>query len=169
MVRITYKDTKCAYAIVGSTKVEVKYDEATQLYYSEVEKGIFDAAASSSNKTSFSDSRVFIKVVDYARGETTAIVHFDGNYSNYVLAQGTEFTINHDFKFENGQVSFIEIGDDGESKFTPKYGVKVSTGSLEVSEESESGESSEKKGFFAAIAEFFKKIGEFFASLFSKK
>ena len=169
MVRITYKDTKCAYAIVGSTKVEVKYDEASKLYYSEVDKEIFDAAASSSVETSFSKSRVFISVVDYARGETTAIVHFDGNYSNYVLAQGTEFSIDHDFKFENGEVSFIKIGEDGETEFNPQYGFKVSTGSLEVSEEPQEGESSENKGFFAKIAEFFKKIGEFFASLFSKK
>ena len=166
MVRLTYKDTKCAYAIVGSTKVEVKYDEASKLYYSEVEKDIFDAAASSSNKTSYSDSRVFIKVVDFARGETTAIAHFDGNYSNYTLAQGSEFTVDYDFKFENGKVSFIYVDANGqEHEYTPKYGVKVSTGSLE----SAGSESGKKKGFFARIADFFKKIGDFFKNLFKKK
>ena len=165
MVRLTYQDTRCAYAIVGSTKVDVKFDETSGLYYSEVEKGIFDAAASSSSKTSFSNSRVFIKVVDFARGETTAIAHFEGDYSNYTLAQGSEFTVDYDFKFENGQVSFIYIDANGEEHaYTPKYGVKVSTGSLE-SAGSESG----KKGFFASIAEFFRKIGEWFANLFKRK
>ena len=164
MVRLTYKDTKCAYAIVGSTKVEVKFDESSGLYYSEVEKGILDAAASSSNQTSYSDSRVFIKVVDFARGETTAIAHFEGNYSNYTLAQGTEFTVDHDFKFENGQVSFIYVDANGqEHEYTPKYGVKVSTGSLD------SKESGKKKGFFAKLSDFFKKIGDFFKNLFKKK
>ena len=166
MVRLTYQDTKCAYAIVGSTKVEVKFDEASGLYYSEVEKGILDAAASSSNKTSFSDSRVFIKVVDFARGETTAIVHFEGNYSNYTLAQGSEFSVDYDFKFEDGKVSFIYVDANGqEHEYTPKYGVKVSTGSLE----SAGSEGTEKKGFFQKIADFFKKIGDFFRNLFKKK
>ena len=165
MVRVTYKDTRCAYAIIGSSKVDVKYDEASGLYYSEVEKSIFDAASSLTQKTSLSEGRVFMKVVDFARGETTAICHFDGNYSNYTLVQGTEFTINHDFKYENGQVSFIVVDENGnESEFTPKYGVKVSTGSNE-SADSGSG----KKGFFAKIADFFKKIGDFFKNLFKKK
>ena len=165
MVRLTYKDTKCAYAIVGSTKVEVKFDESTGLYYSEVEKGILDAAASSSSKTSCSDSRVFIKVVDFARGETTAIAHFEGNYSNYVLAQGSEFTVDYDFKFENGKVTFIYVDANGqEHEYTPKYGVKVSTGSLESA-----GSGTTKKGFFQKIADFFKKIGDFFRNLFHKK
>ena len=166
MVRLTYKDTRCAYAIVGSTKVEVKYDEASKLYYSEVEKSILDAAASSSNKTSYSDNRVFIKVVDFARGETTAIVHFDGNYSNYTLVQGTEFSVDHDFKFENGKVSFIYVDQNGEEhEFEPQNGFKVSTGSLEGSE----GSGTKKKGFFAKISDLFKKIGDFFKNLFKKK
>ena len=171
MVRITYAEEKLAYAVVGNTIVNVSYDEATKTYYSDVEKSVFDAAKSLSKATSCSSNRVFIKAVDYARGETSAIVHFGDNYSNYVLAQGSELTANHDFKFENGQVSFIEVDSEGvEHTFTPKNGVKVSTGSAEVSEETSDDPKVEpaKKGFFAAIAEFFKKIGEFFASLFKK-
>jgi hypothetical protein len=167
MVKLTYQDTRCAYAIIGNTQVEVKYDESSKLYYSEVEKSIFDSAASSSQKTSFSDSRVFIKVVDFARGETTAIVHFDGNYSNYTLVQGTEFTLNDDFKFENGSLSFIRLDSKNvEHEFTPTNGVKVSTGSLDVSKESKQEE--EKKSFFQRIGDFFKKIFESIASLFKK-
>ena len=165
MVRLTYKDTKCAYAIVGGTKVDVKYDEASKLYYSEVEKSILDAGASATTETSYSKSRVFISVVDYARGETTAIVHFDGNYSNYTLVQGTEFSVNHDFKYENGQVSFIVVDENGnEHEFSPSNGYKVSTGSLD----SKSSGGSQKKGFFQKIADFFKKIGDFFKNLFHK-
>ena len=165
MVRLTYKDTKCAYAIIGSTKVDIKFDEASGLFYSEVEKDIMDSAASSSKKTSCSNSRVFIKVVDFARGETTAIAHFDGNYSNYTLVQGSEFSVNHDFKFENGKVTFIEIDENGsEHEYSPSYGYKVSTGAREVEPAAPA-----KKGFFAKIAEFFKKIGDFFANLFKRK
>ena len=163
MVRITYKDTKCAYAIVGSTKVDVKYDEANKLYYSDVEKSVVDAASSSTGETSYSKGRVYLKVIDFARGETTAIVHFEGNYSNYTLVQGTEFTVDHDFQYENGQVSFIVVDENGnEHEFSPSNGYKVSKGSLE-------GSSGQKKGFFQKIADFFKKIGDFFRNLFSKK
>ena len=162
MVRITYKDTKCAYAVVGSTMVDVKYDEEKKVYYSEVEKSVFDAAASSSIKTSFSDKHVFIKVVDYARGETTAIVHFKDNYSNFEMVQGVEFTVNHDFKYENGKVSYIVVDALGnESEYTPKNGVKLSLGTA-----SKTGSS--KKGIIAMIQEFFRKIADAIASIFKK-
>ena len=133
MVRLTYQDTRCAYAVIGSTKVDVAYDESNGVYYSEIDKSIMDAAISSSKKTSFSDSRAFIKVVDYARGETTAIVHFKDNYSNYELVQGTEFTLNDDFKYENDKLSFIRVDSKGvEHAFTPLKDVKYSTGEKSV-------------------------------------
>lgn len=167
MVRLTYKDTKVAYAIIGSNQVEVKYDKNSKLYYSEVTKSLLDSALSQSSATSLSKSRVLIKVVDYARGETTAICHFGNKYSDFVIAQGTEFSINHDFRFENGKVRFIEVAEDGtESEYKPIYGVKVSVGGSGSTAEGTG--TNEKKGFFEAIAEFFRKIGEWFASLFRK-
>ena len=164
MVKITYKDTRCAYAIVGSTQVEVKYDEATGLYYSEVAKSIFDGALSSSQRTSYSNQRVFMKVVDYARGETTAIIHFNGNYSNYTLVQGVEFTINDDFKYENGQVSFIRVSSSGESSYSAKYDYRVSTATASTSAK----QTSTKGGFFYKIAEFFRSLWNKITSLFTK-
>lgn len=149
-VRITYKDTKCAYAIIGSTLVDIAYDSKSGLFYSEVEKSVFDAAASSSRKTKYSDQRVFIKVVDFARGETTAIVHFDGNYSNYVLAQGTEFTLNDDFKYENGKVSFIRLNNNVAEDYSPRNDVTISTGA------------SKGKKAASANVRFFARIGQFF-------
>lgn len=157
-VRITYKDTKCAYAIIGSTLVDIAYDSKSGLFYSEVEKSVFDAAASSSRKTKYSDQRVFIKVVDYARGETTAIVHFDGNYSNYVLAQGSEFTINDDFKYENGKVSFIRLNNNVAEDYVAKNKVIVSSGA------------SKGKKIASSNVKFFARIGQFFLRiLFGKK
>lgn len=159
MIRLTYKETKCAYAIVGSTMVDVKYDSSRKMYVSEFEKSIMDAAASSSAKTSFSDSRVFIKVVDYARGETTAICHFNGSYSDFEIAQGSEFTINDDFKFENDKVTYIRVDENGEEKeFTTMYDVTVTTG------KEKSKASSMKKSLLVVIAEFFMNI---FGNLFS--
>ena len=157
MVRITYEDARCAYAVVGSTLVDVKYDEASKLYYSEFEREIMDAAVSFSKKTSFSDERAFIKVVDYARGETTAIVHFNGNYGNYTLAQGTEFSMSHDFKYEKGEASFIYVDDKNvEHEYTPKGNVTISVGKA-------------KRGFFASIGDFFRNLWQKIANLFKKK
>ena len=167
MVRLTYKDTKVAYAIIGSNQVEVKYDKNEKVFYSEVKKSLLDSALSQSSETSLSKSRVLIKVVDYARGETTAICHFGKKYSDFVIAQGTEFTINHDFRFENGKVRFIEVDEEGnENEYKPTYSVKVSVGGSGSTAEGTG--TNQKKGFFAAIAEFFRKIGEWFASLFKK-
>ncbi len=165
-VRVTYKDAKVSYAIIGSVQVDVMYDKENKVFYSEVDKSILESALASSKKTSLSDSRLLIKVIDYARGETTAICHFGNSLSNFVIAQGSEFTINHDFKYENGKVRFIEVDENGvEHKYTPKYGVKISVGGSGSTAE---GTGSGKRGFFAAIADFFRRIGEWFASLFRK-
>lgn len=125
MVRITYKDTRVAYAKVGPNQVEVKYDETEGVYYSEVTKELIDSVIASSKPTSFSDKRLFLTVVDYARGETTAIVHFNGNdYSHFTIAQGQEFTINSDFALVGGKLVCIEVQKDGtEVEFKPVYKV----------------------------------------------
>lgn len=113
MVRITYKDMRCAYALVGSNMVDVKYDEKEKVYYSLVEKSIFDSSINS-NVTDFSNSRLYIKAVDYARGETLAIVHFDGNdYSHFTLAQGQGLTTTCDFTYENDSLRIVDFKADG--------------------------------------------------------
>ena len=163
LVRITYSDKRIAYAVVGNTQVEVHYDEASGKYISEFDKSIMDAAVSSSKKTSFSNSRAFIKVVDYARGETTAIVHFGGSYCDFTIAQGTGFTVNTDFKFENGQVSFIEVDENNqEHAFTPEGKVKVSVGSANA----KTPIKAKSKGFFQRFFEFIRKIVLAIVSIF---
>ena len=125
MVRITFKDMRMSYAKLGSNKVDVTYDENKKVYYADVEKSMIDNLVGSQDvkKTSFSDTRLFITAIDYARGETTAIVHFnDSNYGNFTLVQGQGFTINTDFKYENETLTFIEVQDDGtEKEFVPTY------------------------------------------------
>mgnify|MGYP003310662615 CR=1 FL=1 len=125
MVRITFKDMRMAYAKLGSNKVDVSYDEVKKVYYADVEKSMIDNLVGSRDvkKTSFSDTRLFITAVDYARGETTAIVHFNGDdYGNFTLVQGQGFTINTDFKYENEKLTFIELQNDGsEKEFVPMY------------------------------------------------
>ncbi len=112
-VRITFKDTRCAYALVGSNKVEVKYDEKQKVYYADVNKAIVDSAINK-NATEFSSSRLIIRAYDYARGETVAIVHFSGNdYSHYTLAQGQGFSTNADFTYENDVLKIYEFNEDG--------------------------------------------------------
>lgn len=132
MVRITYKDTHCAYALVGSNRVDVKYDEKEKVYYSLVDKEIVDSSIVSS-KTDFSDSRLYITAVDYARGETVAIVHFDGqDYSHFTIAQGQGLTKTCDFKYENNELKIVDFKDDGTKvDMVNVYGYVYVTGSPE--------------------------------------
>ena len=163
LVRITYSDARVAYAVVGNTQVDVRYDEASGKYISEFDKSIMDAAVSSSRKTSYSDSRAFIKVVDYARGETTAIVHFGSSYCDFTIAQGTAFTVNTDFKFENGQVSFIEVDESNqEHAFTPEGKVLVSVGKANA----KTPIKAKSKSFLVRFVEFLRKIVLAIVSIF---
>ena len=131
-VRITFKDTRCAYALVGANKVEVKYDEKEKVYYANVDKAIVDSAINK-NATEFSSSRLIIRAYDYARGETVAIVHFSGkDYSHYTIAQGQGFSTNADFTYENDVLKIYDFKDDG-SKFevTNVNGFSYVTGDVE--------------------------------------
>ena len=164
LVRVTFSDRRIAYAVIGNTQVDVVYDEASGKYIAEFDKSIMDAAVSSSKKTSYSDSRAFIKVVDYARGETTAIVHFGSSYCDFTIAQGTGFTVNTDFKFENGQVSFIEVDENNqEHAFTPEGKVLVITGKANA----KTPIKAKSKSFFVRFFEFLRKIAVAIVSIFA--
>lgn len=133
MVRITYKDMRCAYALVGSNLVEVKYDEKEKVYYSLVDKSIVDGSISKT-ATDFSSSRLIIRAYDYARGETTAIVHFTGeDYSHFTIAQGQGLTTTCDFTYENGNLKIVDFKSDGTKvEMTNVYGYVYVTGEPET-------------------------------------
>ncbi len=113
-VRITFKDTRVAYAIVGSTKHAVSYDENEKEYYVDLTKDEVDAAIREAGKTSFSEKRLYVAAVDYARGKMGALIHFDSNedYSHFTIVQGYGLEITNDFKFnEDGSLKLIKINE----------------------------------------------------------
>mgnify|MGYP003308282400 CR=1 FL=1 len=130
-VRITFKDTRVAYAVVGTTKLDVNYDEENDLYYVDVDKSLIDEAAKDSG-TSFSSKRLYVTAVDYANGSNGAIVHWDedGNFNNYTILQGYGITGRHDFKIEaNGEVKLITVDEYyTETPATLTYGGTIITG-----------------------------------------
>lgn len=127
-VRITFKDTRCAYALVGSNKVEVKYDEKQKVYYADVNKEIVDSAINK-NATEYSKSRLIIRAYDYARGETVAIVHFSGDdYSHFTIAQGQGFSTNSDFTYENDVLKIFDYSSGSKVEVTNTNGFALVTG-----------------------------------------
>ena len=113
-VRITFKDTRVAYAVVGSTKQEVQFDEKTGEFFVELDKSVVDSAIREAGKTSLSAKRLYVAAVDYARGKVGAIIHFDSNedYSHFTIVQGYGLEINYDFKIEaDGTVKLFTINE----------------------------------------------------------
>ena len=73
--------------------------------------------------------------------------------------------MNHDFKFENGNVSFIEVdANNQEHEFKPGFDVKVSVGSANA----KTPIKAKNKTFFSVIGEFFKKIVRAIISIFTR-
>ena len=141
-VRISFKDTRVAYAIVGSTKHAVSYDENEKEYYVDLTKDEVDAAIREAGKTSFSEKRLYVAAVDYARGKMGALIHFDSNedYSHFTIVQGYGLEITNDFKFnEDGSLKLIKINEyHDELDFSLEAGGVIAKG-YAVSTESESG------------------------------
>lgn len=166
MVRITFKDMRVAYAIVGSIQHEVKKGDDGN-YYVEVEKSEITRAMNEIGDTSFSKKRLYVAAVDYANGRTGAIVHFNNSdYSDYTMLQGYGLSINNDFKYENETLSLISVDEYyNEHEYKLEDGAKLvdKSGSTVVEPEKE-----EKVGFFAKIRNFFASLFDSIKKLFKK-
>lgn len=109
MVRINLKDENVAYAVVGKVRHDVNYDKKNNIFYVELTKEEFESSLEN-KKTVYSENRLFVQAVDYARGVTNAIVHFKGEgYSNTEILQGYGLAKNYDFKYENDELKVIKI------------------------------------------------------------
>ena len=110
-VRAYIKDDKLSYGVIGYNRVDAHYDAEKKLYYLDetkefVEQSINEISEGLENK------RLFISAVDYARGRVGCVAHFnnDGNYSaGFQTVQGSGIEAFHDFKYENEQLSFINV------------------------------------------------------------
>ena len=115
-VRVYFEEEKMSHAYIGNYIVDVKFDADKNMYYAEETKEFFDNAV---NEMSSGDSkRLFIGGVDYARGTSGCIVHFN-NYKNfllgYQLVQGADIEPFMDYKVdENNKITFVNVntGED---------------------------------------------------------
>ena len=168
-VRITFADTRVAYSIVGTTKYDVSFDQETGKYFVELERSEIEQAMKEAGKTSLSSKRLYIAAVDYARGRTGAIVHFNNadDYVNYTMLQGYGLTITNDFKYDGSTLKLIERdsrGNEVDAELLDGGSFSTSTGTSTKVDPSSDEEA--ELGFFAKI---FKAIKEFFEKLFSGK
>lgn len=108
-IRINFEEKNMAYVVVGKTVQEVKFDNKTKSYYVEMNKSEFENEMENAS-TQYSENRLFIQAVDFARGTTNAIVHFTGEgYGDYEILQGTTLGKNFDFKYEDESLEVIKI------------------------------------------------------------
>ena len=122
-VRFYFEEEKMAYATIGYNRVSVAFDEAKNMFYADETKEFVDAAI---NEICESGSkRLYVSGVDYARGKSAAIIHFE-NYDNflegYKLVQGPDFETYMDFKVdENNKVTFTNTIDGSAVEINNKY------------------------------------------------
>jgi len=161
-VRINFADTRVAYAIVGTTKFDVSLDSGSGKYYVELEKSAIEKAIKEAGRTSLSSQRLYIAAVDYARGRTGAIAHFESSesYNKYEMLQGYGLSISNDFSYANDTLKVIEKDSRGSESV-----VKLADGGT-LTTAYEQKASKKKSGFLRSLIEFFARI---FSNIFGGK
>ena len=108
-VRFDIDENRVAYGVVGMNRVEVLFDESKGIYYIDEEKSFINDCIN--EVSSMGGRRLYIRVIDFARGYTGSIIHFEeeGNYGKkYTIVQATGLTVEHDFKYEDGNYVIID-------------------------------------------------------------
>ena len=77
-----FKEEKMSHAFIGNYIVDVNFDAEKNMYYTEATKEFVDNAIN--EMSNGGDKRLFIGGVDYARGTSGCVVHFN-NYDNFLL------------------------------------------------------------------------------------
>lgn len=108
-VRFYLQDTKISYALLGYNRVDVEFDSTNNLYYIDETKEFVDECIEELSEDT-DGKRLFIGVIDFARGRTGSVIHFN-NYKNfnygYEVVQGTGINVSYDYELNNNQVSFF--------------------------------------------------------------
>ena len=109
-VRIYLEDTKLSYGVIGYNRVDLHYDNDKNQYYIDEEKSFIDSCIDEISEGS-NTKRLFISAVDFARGKTGCIVHFN-DYNNfmsgYEVVQGTGINVNFDYALtSDNKLSFV--------------------------------------------------------------
>ena len=109
-VRIYLQDTKISYALLGYNRVDVEFDNAKNLYYIDETKEFVDECIEEISEDT-EGKRLYIGVVDFARGRTGSVVHFNNvkNFTyGYEVVQGTGISVNYDYRLgSDNKVSFF--------------------------------------------------------------
>ncbi|MBQ6731046.1 MAG: S8 family serine peptidase [Bacilli bacterium] len=109
-VRIYLEDMKVSYALLGTTRVEVEYDNAKNLYYIDETKAFVDECIDEISEDT-DGKRLFVGVIDYARGRTGSVIHFKNikNFTyGYEVVQGTGLSLNIDYRLgSDNKVEFF--------------------------------------------------------------
>ena len=109
-VRIYLQDTKLSYALLGYTRVDVEFDSTKNLYYIDETKEFVDEIINDISEDT-DGKRLYIGAVDFARGRTGSIVHFNNvkNFTyGYEIVQGVGLSVNHDYRLgSDNKVSFF--------------------------------------------------------------
>ena len=109
-VRVYFEEEKMSYAAIGYNRVDVKFDQDKGMYYVDETKEFVDNAIKEISETG--NQRLFIGAVDYARGTSGCIVHFN-EYRNflcgYQMVQGPGIETYMDFVLSSdNKLSFID-------------------------------------------------------------
>ena len=109
-VRVYFEEEKMSYAAIGYNRVDIQYDHDKGMYYVDQTKEFVDNAIKEISETG--NQRLFIGAVDYARGTSGCIVHFN-EYRNflcgYQMVQGPGIETYMDFVLSSdNKLSFID-------------------------------------------------------------
>ena len=146
-MRVYFKEEKMSHAFIGNYIVDVKFDAEKNMYYAEETKEFFDNAIN--EMSAGGNKRLFIGGVDYARGTSGCVVHFN-DYDNflggYQLVQGADIDTYIDFRVDNdNKVTFFNANTGENVQINSKY-IKANFPAVVVEEEPV------KKGCNGAIA-----------------
>ncbi len=122
-VRVYFKEEKMSHAFIGNYIVDVNFDADRNMYYTEATKEFVDNAIN--EMSNGGDKRLFIGGVDYARGTSGCIVHFN-DYDNFLLGyqmiQGADLDTFIDFRVgEDNKVTFVNVNTGENVQIDSKY------------------------------------------------
>ncbi len=122
-VRVYFEEEKMSHAFIGNYIVDVNFDADKGMYYAEATKEFVDNAIN--EMSNGSDKRLFIGGVDYARGTSGCVIHFN-NYDNFLLGyqmvQSADLDTFIDFRVgDDNKVTFVNVNTGETVQINSKY------------------------------------------------
>ena len=152
-VRAYFKEEKMSHAFIGNYIVDVNFDADKNMYYAEATKEFVDNAIN--EMSGDGDKRLFIGGVDYARGTSGCVVHFN-NYDNFLLGyqmiQGADLDTFIDFRVDaDNKVTFVDLRTGENVQIDSRYVISNFDAVIDYNPDEQPVEPA-KKGCNGAIA-----------------